>query len=313
MAKKKKGPVTLSNQELIPSVIGVVDDKQKGSFFVIVLFVLLIGFIIGLPSITAYITGDSPIVYNNPTNTDEPEVPENPVLEQKFYPLSDTLIINEGGISLQNLVVSNSSLSLDLLNSANSKEYLVEHQFYLELYDVNKMLLQRIKMPSESLNKGTSKTYSFDISVTSSLISQVSFGEKTISDYPAVNLRKENDDEYSLTCRLNNETLEYLFDENQKLQSITDTVNYSSNAVDYTQSLTEYRQMTSKYNGVDGVTSNISEVNNGFTVTTTIDLNKVDLSNRSIKNTLDNVAYYRKDTEGKVVSFELSAMNYKCS
>ena len=47
--------------------------------------------------------------------------------------------------------------------------------------------------------------------------------------------------------------------------------------------------------------------------TTTIDLSKVDFKDRVIQNTLNSAAYYGKDTEGKVVFFELSAMNYKCS
>ena len=48
MSKKKNvvEEVRLSNQELIPSVIGVIDNKEKSNWPLIILFVFLIVFIV---------------------------------------------------------------------------------------------------------------------------------------------------------------------------------------------------------------------------------------------------------------------------
>lgn len=56
--KKEKTPVVLSNQELIPSVLGVIDEKEKGNIFPIILFIVLIVFIVALPTITSYLSGE---------------------------------------------------------------------------------------------------------------------------------------------------------------------------------------------------------------------------------------------------------------
>ena len=40
--KKNETPVVLSNQELIPSVIGVINEKEKSNWVVVVLFIILI-------------------------------------------------------------------------------------------------------------------------------------------------------------------------------------------------------------------------------------------------------------------------------
>lgn len=316
MRKKKKEeiPVTLSNQELIPSVIGVIDDKEKSNLPFLIIFFLLIGFIIALPTITAYLSGEQEINVNpNNTggNTEKPEEPAGN--ELNFYTFSDDVSVSVSGISFQDFELSEGKIAFSITNNSEAKNYLAQHLLYLELYDSDKMLLQRIKLPTDNLSKGVTENYTFELSVSKSNITQFTLGEKTIEDYPTVNLKKENDGTYSLTCTKEEEKLVYEFDKDQKLNMITDVVNYSTSNSLYQEKLVDYRQMTSKYNAIDGVTSNLVEAGQGFTVTTIIDLQKVDFSNRSVKNTLNNKAYYGKDTEGKVVYFELSAMNYKCS
>lgn len=314
MARKKKNtePIVLSNQELIPSVIGIIDDKEKSNWPLVILFVLLIGFIIGLPTITAYITGEKDITeITHPGGNSNPEENTEPPVEIKYYTLQDS--VNIEGITFSNFNIRNGSLYLSITNNQEAKSYLAEHKIYLELYDGDKTLLQRMKMPSENLSKGNTQDYSFEINGASSNIATFTLSEKTIDDYPSVKLRKESDDVYSLTCTKGGEKVTYEFDENQKLYSIVNTFNYLNSQADYQQVLTDYRQTSSKYNGIDGVTSNLVEAGNGFTLTTSLDLEKIDFTNRSVLNTLNNKVFYGKDTEGKVVYFELSAMNYRCS
>lgn len=310
--KKKKEPIVLSNQELIPSVIGIIDDKEKSNWPLIILFILLIGFIVGLPTITAYITGEKDITdITHPGGTDKNKEPLDPPMEVQYYTFSDT--VNIDGITFSDFEIREGLLHLKITNQQEAKSYLAEHKLYLELYNIDKTLLQRIKLPSENLSKGNTQSYSFEINGASSNIATFTLDEKSEEDYPSVKLKKENDDIYSLTCTKGGDKVFYEFNAEQKLVSMIHTINYLNTQSDYLQMLTDYRQVSSKYNAIDGVTSNIVEAGNGFTFTTTLSLEHIDFTNRSIINTLNNKVFYGKDTLGKVVYFELSAMNYKCS
>lgn len=315
MKKKDKRPVVLSNQELIPSVLGVMDEKGKSIFPILLFFGFLVGFIIGLPTITSYLKGEQQIPFvGGGTSSKNPNPPSNPSLEEeKFYDYKSNLDIVVDGISFRNFNVNQNSLSITLMNQSASNTYLSNHYLYLELYDSNLTLLQRIKMPViQDFTKGESKVFTFDLN-TSTSISKLKLEEKERSSYPAVNLNKESDGTYSLTCRKDHDKLEYMFDETSKLYFITHTVNYTSVVSNYTEIMADYQQLSNKYNGIDGVVSNFLPTLSSFTLTSTFALEKIDFNNRTIKNTLDHEAYYGKDTEGKVVYFELSAMNYQCS
>jgi hypothetical protein len=315
MSKKKKEvtPVVLSYQELIPSVLGRVDGREKSNWVVVVLFIILVVFIIALPTITSYINGEKQITFTPKTDENKKPIDNTPAHETIYYDYRENLEIPLNGLSFKNFTIDRKEFSLTIENENEVKNYLVTHSLYLELYDEEQTLLQRIKLPNENLNKGNSLDYQFELTVPTASIAKVVIEEKKVSDYPAIQLNKESDGTYLLVCSKNFETITYQFDTSGKLYYIMDIVNYSSRDENYQMNLMEYRQMSSKYNGLDGVTSNISEVGTGFTSTTTLSLEKIDFENRTVKDTLNNPAYYGKDTEGKVVYFELSAMNYQCS
>lgn len=315
MSKKKKqdAPVVLSQQELMPSVLGVIDDKEKSNFIVLALFVLLIIFIIALPSITSYINGEKKISFT--PSADGNKKPNDPTISHEtiYYDFKDDLEVPIEGLVIKNFNILRKEFSFDIVNENEVKNYLSTHAIYLELYDNDQTLLQRVKFPTENINRGGSLSYQFDLNVPTADISKIVIEEKKVSDYPSVNLNKESDGTYLMVCSKGYETITYQFDKEAKLYYIMNVVNYSSSVDNYNVLLTEYRQMSSKYNGLEGVTSNISEVATGFTSTTTLSLEKIDFTNKTVKNTLTNKAYYGKGTEGKVVYFELSAMNYQCS
>ena len=315
MSRKKKevAPIVLSYQELMPSVIGRIDSKEKSNWVVIVLFIVLIIFIIALPSITTYISGEKQITFGPNQNENKKPIDNTPVHETIYYDYSNTLEIPVEGLNFKQFDIVRKTFSFTIENKNEVKNYLVNHVLYMELYDNNQTLLQRVKLPNENLSKGSSLDYQFELTVPTAQIAKIVIEEKKVSDYPAIQLKKESDGTYLLVCSKDVETLTYQFDTEGKLYYIMDIVNYPSSYENYQMKLMDYRQISSKYNGIEGVTSNISEVGSGFTSTTTITLEKIDFENRSIKNTLNNPAYYGKGTEGKVVYFELSAMNYQCS
>lgn len=315
MSRKKKevAPIVLSYQELMPSVIGRIDSKEKSNWVVIVLFIVLIIFIIALPSITTYISGEKQITFGPNQNENKKPIDNTPAHETIYYDYSNTLEIPVEGLNFKQFDIVRKTFSFTIENKNEVKNYLVTHVLYMELYDNNQTLLQRVKLPNENLSKGSSLDYQFELNVPTAQIAKIVIEEKKVSDYPAIQLKKESDGTYLLVCSKDVETLTYQFDTEGKLYYIMDIVNYPSSYENYQMKLMDYRQISSKYNGIEGVTSNISEVGSGFTSTTTITLEKIDFENRSIKNTLNNPAYYGKGTEGKVVYFELSAMNYQCS
>jgi hypothetical protein len=315
MSRKKKevAPIVLSYQELMPSVIGRIDSKEKSNWVVIVLFIVLIIFIIALPSITTYISGEKQITFGPNQNENKKPIDNTPAHETIYYDYSNTLEIPVEGLNFKQFDIVRKTFSFTIENKNEVKNYLVTHVLYMELYDNNQTLLQRVKLPNENLSKGSSLDYQFELTVPTAQIAKIVIEEKKVSDYPAIQLKKESDGTYLLVCSKDVETLTYQFDTEGKLYYIMDIVNYPSSYENYQMKLMDYRQISSKYNGIEGVTSNISEVGSGFTSTTTITLEKIDFENRSIKNTLNNPAYYGKGTEGKVVYFELSAMNYQCS
>lgn len=315
MSRKKKevAPIVLSYQELMPSVIGRIDSKEKSNWVVIVLFIVLIIFIIALPSITTYISGEKQITFGPNQNENKKPIDNTPAHETIYYDYSNTLEIPVEGLNFKQFDIVRKTFSFTIENKNEVKNYLVNHVLYMELYDNNQTLLQRVKLPNENLSKGSSLDYQFELTVPTAQIAKIVIEEKKVSDYPAIQLKKESDGTYLLVCSKDVETLTYQFDTEGKLYYIMDIVNYPSSYENYQMKLMDYRQISSKYNGIEGVTSNISEVGSGFTSTTTITLEKIDFENRSIKNTLNNPAYYGKGTEGKVVYFELSAMNYQCS
>ena len=102
--KKKKNdiPIVLSNQELIPSVIGVINEKEKSNWVVVVLFVILIIFIICLPTITSYISGEKQISFT--PNTNNPDKPNNPGpgVETTFYDFESGLEVPIEGLLIKN-------------------------------------------------------------------------------------------------------------------------------------------------------------------------------------------------------------------
>lgn len=313
MAKKKKNvtPITFSDQELIPSVIGTIDEKEKSIWPFIIIFLLLIGFIIGLPMISNYFHGTDVVEEKTKPNSgfDNEEKPNEK--EVTFYLFSKENTVMIDGISIHSFQLNDHTITFAITNHSEAKNYLANRKFYLELYDNNQMFLQRIKLPSENISKGSTSTYQYDLTVSKSNIFQFTIEEKSENDYPAVNLKKENDDTYSLTCSKKKEKLVYLFDSEQKLMKITDTLNYSSKENNYTDLLTDYRQKVLKYDAIEGVHSNIVEITTGFTVSTDIELSKID--EQVLNSALNNQAYYKKDTNAKVVYFEMSAMNYQCN
>ena len=65
--------------------------------------------------------------------------------------------------------------------------------------------------------------------------------------------------------------------------------------------------MQATYNSVEGVTSNVDISNNTLYFRTIINLNTFKTNNVNIKNV------YLKDTDAKVINFEMNAKGFTCN
>ena len=180
MSRKKKevAPIVLSYQELMPSVIGRIDSKEKSNWVVIVLFIVLIIFIIALPSITTYISGEKQITFGPNQNENKKPIDNTPVHETIYYDYSNTLEIPVEGLNFKQFDIVRKTFSFTIENKNEVKNYLVNHVLYMELYDNNQTLLQRVKLPNENLSKGSSLDYQFELNVPTAQIAKIVIEEK---------------------------------------------------------------------------------------------------------------------------------------
>ena len=112
-----------------------------------------------------------------------------------------------------------------------------------------------------------------------------------------------------ITCKKDERTIIFTFREN-KLATILDTNNYNKNINinDYTNILLDKKTVINAMDTLDGVTAVLTEGDNGFVTSISIDYNLANYDNFNYKED-----YYKKDTLPKVVNFELNAKGYTCN
>lgn len=313
MAKKKKENIVITDKELTPTIIGKLDTKEKSPILLIFIFLVLIAVAIFLPDINNYIENyqkgknNTNITNNEPNNNEEEETPveEN---EITYYDYASELVISNELFNVYNFVKTESTISFEIINNSDTELNLEDYKYYLEIYNSEKTLLQRIKISYGSLGIGESKLFTYDIDPnTEASMSKLLVTEKTVDDYPEVVLTINDEGNGILTCTKGYETITYTFG-NEYLISINDIVNYPiSNDITYTTNLQSYQVMAATYNNYEGISSTLINNETGFTFTTLIDLQNADIT------ALDNNNYYDYRTLSKVVKFETESNGFSCN
>lgn len=320
MKKKKKQyeQVVIKNEPLVPTTIGIMSDKENNPIGVILIFVILICMVLFLPNLTSFIESlkgnDVSLPSSSPSssnsNSTEIEVPSE---EMEYLPLQNEIDRTINGIRFQiSLNSSSKQLQAIYTNVSGSNTFFISNKYYLELYSGEKQLLQRIKIEGKELV--SSSTYHYDIKSAYNLgqIAYLVIQKMSEKDYPAITLNSLDDNNLPfLTCVKENETLIYSFEENENtylLKKIKDSIQITKKDE---STINEYKALTNSYDSIDGVDAELNPTTNGFSFDTTIDLNRVSIQEK--KRILDNLAYYEKNTEAKVVSFELGSSGYTCT
>ena len=315
MEKKNKfnyKNIVINKEELAITKIGEMSNENKSPAFLFIVFGILILFVFFLPNIVSYFNKDDELINDKPISNNNENKKENEKHEDLvYYDLNNNLVVDlEEGIKLQDFKIDNNHLSFLILNSNNISFDFKERNYFLEIYTEDKTLLKRIILKKEIISKGESKSFSYDINdMVNRSEKKITFVKKSIDDYPSITLNKNEAEEEVLVCQKDMESITYKFN-NEKLETIMNVINYDkSNKSDFTyqNDYSLWQTRINSYNKVSGVSSSFISNNNGFIVNTIIDLKNTKLSE------LDNENYYKYETLGKVINFEMEARGFDCN
>lgn len=322
MAKKKKNvePIVISDTELIPTTIGSFETKQNGPIFAFIWILIFILAIFGLPYITALIENQEfPIFSKTNPKEENPTTPDNPLVtpeQPEYYEIKEDLIIELEGYRFYNwnLNANRKTLNLQLERTTGVANFFVNHNYYIEMYNGENTLLQRVKIPNKEIADVNNLSFDVTEAIANGVISKVSIVLIEEKDYPQVSLSSNANNEPILKCEKNNQTIIYSFKEENDvylLKKMTETITSSSKETDYEKLLEDYTNLAATYKLLNGVNSTLTPISSGFYFETTIDLEKLPSADQ--KRIFKGEVYYEKDTEARVIAFELDTSGYSCN
>lgn len=298
MAKRKKlKNIQISNQELTPTTIGYLDSKQKGPFLLLFIFAVLFATLYYMPELTEYFSGKKVPMDNTPSNATYDD-------EGKIFIFNDETLITVNNIEFSKIKINNDKLSIFIANTKDNVADLKD--YYLELYDKDDNLLERISLSSETLNKYGKRTFNFSIANPLET-NKISVSIITNSTIPEIELKTVGDMQ-QLTCTNNIDTYIYYFNSNNLKKVIMESnrnMDEFSDELAYQNVLQEYRNLASD-NPKEGISNKVEINKSGFKFTKEIDLSIVNI------NDIDDEMFYKLDEIAKNVAFNASLKKYKC-
>ena len=314
MAKRKaKEPIVIDKTPLKATSLGNLETKENGPLVAILWVGLLVVCIISLPYIADFVQNyqnnkiiDTPT--KKPDHTSDNNTQGEITKDQAIYNFEKNLVITENKFNLSDFSVANNVLTFKITNVGGDVDYFKKHNYFVELFNDDKTLLQRIKFDGITINK--SKTITLNVDAVS--FTKISFIEKDVKDYPNVTLKKVNETP-TLTCQNKDLKVIYTFstDEDNKLKTIETNYSYASTNKDYEQMLSRYETYATSYNSLGGVKATLIPINTGFTFKVNIDL--ATIPEASYTSTFTDKYYYSLDTEAKIVAFELKTSGFTCN
>ena len=310
MAKKKATNFKIEQDELKPITVGYFESRKKSSLGIFIILSMFTLIIIFLPQISNFINN-----FLDSGNTTTPgykpnsqiDVPKEEETDDKtYYDYATDLLIADENINLSDFILdeSNQTLSFKVIN--NSRTNLLDLNYYLELYNDNHTLLERIKLVTkENVLAGETKDMIKYLSDDAINVKQFTLSKLDVNEYPVLNLTPNLNGEASLVCENSHEKITYTFN-NNKLKKLESEVNYLNTDDNYNDIYNEYRSIPNSYNVLDGISSTFFESATGFSIFT-----DVNLENAS-RTYIFNADTFNLDTEAKVVSFEMESQGFDC-
>lgn len=310
MAKKKMIVVDY-DKELTPVTLAVKEDKKKASIFGIVWIVLIFGiFILGviyLPDIASFVNNYfnpdvvTPSGGNNNKNNGNDDVNSDDE-KIKEYVISDNLEISFDSFKINNIKKENNKISMDIVNTSNEILDLSKDNYFINMYSEGKKLLKRVMLGDVIVSVGSTYTVSYDIDDNVYMLSVYNLSKK---DYPAYVVTSDESNMGTLTCTKEYEKIDYLTN-NNKVYAINLLNEVSSSDTNFNTLYATYQAMKNTYDNVEGISSSLDVINNVLTFRSVINLNVV------LDGSINLKSYYPKDTDAKVIYFEMTSMGYTC-
>ncbi len=308
LAKKKQ--IVISEEELVPTTLAVVQDKKKANVFgmiwIFIIFIIFIAGVIYLPEISAYINSylnPDVVVPNTPSKDNKKEDDTQDDTSVKEYTITNELEIAEESFKISNFNIENNTIKFKITNLTSEVLELKDAHYFINLYSDNKKLLQRIYL-QDIISPSSEADATYDLSDSSaSIISLVKISEE---EYPSHIVTVPEEGVATLTCTKNYEKVEYLLNNNKVY--VTNLL-YEVNTTDanFNNLYNNYQALQTTYNNIEGVSSNITLENGLLSFKTIINLSSVK------SDTLNLKTIYPFGTDAKVIYFEMTASGYTCS
>lgn len=308
LAKKKQ--IVISEEELVPTTLAVVQDKKKANVFgmiwIFIIFIIFIAGVIYLPEISAYINSylnPDVVVPNTPSKDNKKEDDTKDDTSVKEYKIANDLEITEESFKISNFNIENNTIKFKITNLTSEVLELKDAHYFVNLYSDNKKLLQRIYL-QDILSPSSETDAAYDLSDSSAkVISLVKISEE---EYPSHIVTVPEEGVATLTCTKNYEKVEYLLN-NNKVYVANLIYEVNTTDVNFNNLYNNYQTLQTTYNNIEGVSSNITLENGLLNFKTIINLSSVK------SDTLNLKTIYPFGTDAKVIYFEMTASGYTCS
>lgn len=308
LAKKKQ--IVISEEELVPTTLAVVQDKKKANVFgmiwIFIIFIIFIAGVIYLPEISAYINSylnPDVVVPSTPSKDNKKEDDTKDETSVKEYKIANDLEITEESFKISNFNIENNTIKFKITNLTSEVLELKDAHYFVNLYSDNKKLLQRIYL-QDILSPSSETDAAYDLSDSSaSIISLVKISEE---EYPSHIVTVPEEGVATLTCTKNYEKVEYLLN-NNKVYVANLIYEVNTTDVNFNNLYNNYQTLQTTYNNIEGVSSNITLENGLLNFKTIINLSSVKSDALNLKT------IYPFGTDAKVIYFEMTASGYTCS
>lgn len=308
LAKKKQ--IVISEEELVPTTLAVVQDKKKANVFgmiwIFIIFIIFIAGVIYLPEISAYINSylnPDVVVPNTPSKDNKKEDDTKDETSVKEYTITNELEIAEESFKISSFNIENNTIKFKITNLTSEVLDLKDEHYFINLYNDSKKLLQRIYL-QDIISPSSEADATYDLSDSSaSIISLVKISEE---EYPSHIVTVPEEGVATLTCTKNYEKVEYLLN-NNKVYVANLIYEVNTTDVNFNNLYNNYQTLQTTYNNIEGVSSNITLENGLLNFKTIINLSSVK------SDTLNLKSVYPFGTDAKVIYFEMTASGYTCS
>lgn len=309
MAKKKV--IVINDQELTPTTLAIKQDKKKASIFGIVWIIIIFGFFIAgviyLPEISQYVNNyfnPDIVVPNNPTNDNKDNTDDDNSEDViKEYVVSENLEIVFDKFKINNINISNNKINFDIVNTGDEILDLSSYDYFINFYNQNKKLLERVMLQDGIVSPNSNLTVSFDL--VDSNVYSLTVLEISEDNYPTFVAPADANNMATYSCSKDYETVSYLLN-NNKVYAINLLYEVSNTDANFNTLYGTYQAMQTAYSVINGVSSTLDVVDNVLTFRTLINLNTLGDEKINLKT------FYPKDTDAKVINFELTSMGYTC-